>query len=263
MKESMPNEETASRNVGFFVTCLVDLYRPSVGFASIDLLSRAGCTVTVPESQTCCGQPAYNAGDLSNAREIAKNVIETFKDFEYVVAPSGSCAGMLKHHYTELFKDDTDWAPKAQNLSDRTFELVSFLTDICGLTDVEDKRAVKVAYHDSCASNREMQVLSQPRMLLSSIEGLELKELTDREACCGFGGLFSVKYGEVSEKIVSRKVDDILDTEAELLVGADLGCLLSMAGRLKRQGSSIEVRHVAELLAGDMDTPAIAEPETR
>jgi L-lactate dehydrogenase complex protein LldE len=259
----MPTEEKASRNVGFFVTCLVDLYRPSVGFASIDLLSRAGCTVTVPESQTCCGQPAYNAGDLNNAKEIAKNVIETFEKFDYVVAPSGSCAGMLKHHYTELFKDDKTWAPKARNLSDRTFELVSFLTDTCGLTGVEEKRKVKVAYHDSCASNREMQVLSQPRLLLTSIDGLELKELTDREACCGFGGLFSVKYGDVSEKIVGRKVDDIVATEAELLLGADLGCLLSMAGRLKRQGSPIEVRHVAELLAGNMDTPAIAEPAAR
>lgn len=253
---------SSPRNVGFFVTCLVDLYRPSVGFASIDLLTRAGCHVTVPQSQTCCGQPAYNAGDQKNAIAIASNVINAFEGFDYVVAPSGSCAGMLKHHYKELFKNDAVMKERAEDLSSRTFELVSFLTDICGVKEVKATHSAKVAYHDSCASNREMQVMSQPRLLLSSVKGVELTELSDPNGCCGFGGLFSVKYGDISEKIVDRKVTEVKSAEPDILVGADLGCLLSMAGRLKKEGSAIEVRHVAEVLAGDFKAPPIASPAT-
>lgn len=250
-----------SRNVGFFVTCLVDLYRPTVGFAAIELLTRAGCTVSVPEAQTCCGQPAYNAGDQKNAKAIAQQVIKAFESFDFVVAPSGSCAGMLKHHYTELFKEDPAWLPKAEALAGRTFELVSFLTDVCGLSKVDGKLPAKVAYHDSCAANREMQVHSQPRRLLSSLDGLELVELKNPNGCCGFGGLFSVKYGEISEQIVEGKVGEINEAAPDILVGPDLGCLLSMAGKLKRDGAAIEVRHIAEVLAGRLDTAPIAAPK--
>ncbi|TNE56815.1 MAG: (Fe-S)-binding protein [Alphaproteobacteria bacterium] len=250
-----------TRNVGFFVTCLVDLYRPSVGFAAIELLTRAGCVVQVPEAQTCCGQPAYNAGDQKNAKAIAQQVITAFEGFDYVVAPSGSCAGMLKHHYTALFKDDPQWLPRAEALSARTWELTSFLTDVCGLSKVDGKLPAKVAYHDSCAANREMQVHNQPRRLLSSIEGLDLVELKNPNGCCGFGGLFSVKYGEISEQIVESKIGEVNEAAPDILVGPDLGCLLSMAGKLKRDGATIEVRHIAEVLAGKLDTPPIAAPK--
>ena len=254
------NTTQATRNVGFFVTCTVDLFRPSAGFASIKLLEDAGCTVTVPPSQTCCGQPAYNSGDMRDAKSIAKAVIASFEEFEYVVAPSGSCAGMLCRHYPELLKDDPDWAERASSLGARTYELTSFLTDVCGVTGVDVTLEADVTYHDSCSSYREMNVKSQPRKLLESVKGLSLKELEDQEACCGFGGLFSVKYDEISDRIVGRKTDDIKNTGAGVLVGGDLGCLMNIAGKLKRQGQDVEVRHVAEVLAGMTDTGPIAGP---
>lgn len=246
------------RRVGLFVTCMVDLYRPTVGFAAVKLLEQAGCEVVVPLTQTCCGQPAYNAGGKKSARDLAKRVIEVFKDVDYVVAPSGSCAGMLRHHFPGLLKAYPDWRARAEELAEKTFELTSFLTDMCGMTSVETTRTGTVAYHDSCSSLREMQVHAQPRLLLSSIDGLELVELQDTDSCCGFGGLFSVKYGDISAKIVGRKTADISQTNADTVVGGDLGCLLNIAGKLSREGQNIEVRHVAELLADMTDAPPIA-----
>lgn len=246
------------RRVGLFVTCIVDLYRPTVGFAALKLLEQANCDVFVPGSQTCCGQPAYNAGDEKSAIEIAKKVISEFETFDYVVAPSGSCAGMLRHHFPRLLKSDERWKSRAENLATKSFELTSFLTDICGMTSVGTAWQGKVAYHDSCSSLREMQVHSQPRQLLSSVRGAKLVELSDGEACCGFGGLFSIKYGDISAKIVERKTEDIAQTDADLVVGGDLGCLLNIAGRLSREGKEIEVRHVAEVLADMTETPPIA-----
>lgn len=251
------NTSHSVRNVGLFVTCTADLFRPSVGFAAIKLLEDAGCDVTVPPSQTCCGQPAYNAGDSKDAKSIAKAVITAFEGFEYVVAPSGSCSGMLRHHYTALLEDETKWSERAKALGAKSFELVSFLTDICGVTSVKAKLDATVTYHDSCSSNREMNVKSQPRKLLETVEGITLKELEDTESCCGFGGLFSVKYDEISAKIVSRKTADVKNTEASLLVGADLGCLLNIAGKLSREGAQVEVRHIAEVLADMTDSPSI------
>lgn len=247
-----------NHNVGFFVTCTVDLFRPSAGFAAIKLLEDAGCTVTVPPSQTCCGQPAWNSGDVRDTASIAKAVIRDFEGFDYVVAPSGSCAGMLRHHYPAVFKDDPAWFERASRLSEKCFELTSFLTDICGVTSVDVRLEAKVTYHDSCSSWREMGVKSQPRKLLETIAGLSLAELEDQESCCGFGGLFSVKYDDISNRIVGRKTDDITKTGASLLVGGDLGCLLNIAGKLKREGQDIEVRHVAEVLAGMIDAAPIA-----
>ncbi len=254
--------ENPKRRVGLFVTCIVDIYRPTVGFAALKLLEQANCDVFVPQSQTCCGQPAYNAGDEISAKDIAKKVIEEFEVFDYVVAPSGSCAGMLRHHFPRLLKSDQVWKSRAQDLATKSFELTSFLTDICEMTSVEAAWQGKVAYHDSCSSLREMQVHAQPRQLLSSIEGLNLVELQDPEACCGFGGLFSVKYGDISAKIVSRKTADIATTKADMVVGGDLGCLLNIAGRLSREGQDIEVRHIAELLANMADASPIAGSKT-
>jgi L-lactate dehydrogenase complex protein LldE len=244
--------------VGLFVTCLVDLMRPSVGFAAVKLLEDAGCTVEVPV-QTCCGQPAYNTGDRSTTRDLAERVIESFRGFDYVVAPSGSCAGMIKVHYPELFMDDPNWAPRANELAGRTFELTSFLVDVMGVKAVTARFGGAVTYHDSCSGLRELGVKRQPRRLLASIEGLDLVEMADSEVCCGFGGTFAVKYAEISNAIVSEKTAKIAETGAPLVLAGDLGCLMNMAGKLSREGRPVAARHVAEVLAGMTDEPAIGE----
>jgi L-lactate dehydrogenase complex protein LldE len=245
--------------VGLFVTCLVDLFRPSVGFAAVKLLEDAGCTVEVPEAQTCCGQPAYNSGDTADARAIARQVIAAFEPFDYLVAPSGSCTGTIKKHYPALFADDPPWRPRAEALAEKAFELVSFLTDVRGVTGVAASHKGSVTYHDSCSGLRELGIREQPRRLLGTVEGLTLTELPDADICCGFGGTFCVKYPDLSNAIVEKKAANIVATGAETLLAGDLGCLLNMAGKLKREGRPTRSRHVAEVLAGMTDQPAIGE----
>jgi len=245
--------------VGLFVTCLVDLMRPSVGFAAVKLLEQAGCTVEVPQAQTCCGQPAFNSGDRADTRVLAEQTIEAFRGFDYVVAPSGSCAAMIRVHYPELFDGDAAMKAKAEELAGRTWELVSFLTDVRGLTEVDAAFAGKVTYHDSCSGLRELGVEAQPRRLLASLPGVELTEMVEHDVCCGFGGTFCVKYPDISNKIVTAKTDNILATGADTLLAGDLGCLMNMAGKLQRRGSAMEVRHVAEVLADMTDQPAIGQ----
>jgi L-lactate dehydrogenase complex protein LldE len=244
--------------VALFVTCLVDLYRPTIGFAAIRLLERAGCQVEVPETQTCCGQPAYNSGDRTTAKDIARAVIDAFLPYDYTVVPSGSCGGMISHHYPALFgEEDPEYRGKAERLAAKTHELVSFLHDIRGVTEVEARYEGVATYHDSCSGLRELGIKAQPRALLSSVQGLTLKEMTDPEICCGFGGTFCVKYPEISTRMVSDKTKDIRATGADTLLAGDLGCLLNMAGRLKREGGTpVAVRHVAEVLAGMADEVA-------
>jgi L-lactate dehydrogenase complex protein LldE len=250
----------ASRpRVGLYVTCLVDLYRPSVGFASVRLIEAAGCDVEVPAQQTCCGQPAYNSGDRATAQALARQTIAAFEKFDYVVLPSGSCGGMIKSHYPKLLADDPAWGSRAQNLADRTHELMSFLVDVRGMKTVDAAFDGRVTYHDSCSGLRELGVKEQPRQLLASVKGLELVEMADNEICCGFGGTFSIKYGDVSNAIVQKKADNITNAKADLILAGDLGCLMNMAGKLKRNGSGIAVRHVAEVLAGEMADPAIGD----
>jgi len=245
--------------VGLFVTCLVDLVRPQVGFAAVKLLEQAGCDVEIPNAQTCCGQPAWNAGADKDAAAIARNVIAAFEGYDYVVAPSGSCAGMIKRHYPEVFEKDAIWLPRARALAAKTHELTSFLVKVRGVEAVRANFAGSVCYHDSCSSRREMGVVAEPRSLLATVDGLTLKEIGDKETCCGFGGLFSVKYPEISERIADTKITDVLATGAETLTGGDLGCLLHLAGRMQRDGKAIAVRHVAEILAGMGDEPALGE----
>lgn len=247
-----------SPRVGLFVTCLVDLFRPTVGFAAIKLIEEIGCTVEVPMAQTCCGQPAYNSGDRADARAIAENTIEAFEGFDYIVAPSGSCAGMLKKHYPGLFKGDPAWEARAAAFAAKVHELVSFLADVRGATAVSAKVEDTVTYHDSCSGLRELGIQAQPRRLLASVEGVKLVEMRDADVCCGFGGTFCVKYPEISNAIVTRKTENIDASGAATLLAGDLGCLMNMAGKLRRQGSKAEVRHVAEVLAGMTDTPPIA-----
>ena len=245
--------------VALVVTCLVDLFRPSVGFAAVKLLEDAGCTVEVPGTQSCCGQPAYNSGDRRSTQAIARQVIAAFAGYDYVVVPSGSCGGMIKVHYPALFADDPATAEQARALADRTYELVSFLVDVMKVERVNARYDGVATYHDSCSGLRELGVKSQPRLLLASVEGLTLKEMRDCEVCCGFGGTFAIKYGDISDKIVEEKVGNIRTSGADTLLAGDMGCLLNMAGKLERAGDPTRVRHVAEVLAG-IAGPALGEP---
>jgi L-lactate dehydrogenase complex protein LldE len=252
MTESKPR-------VALFVTCLVDLMRPTVGLAAVKLLEEAGCTVEVPAAQTCCGQPAWNSGDRKDTAAIAKNVIEVFETYDFVVAPSGSCAGMLSHHYPALFAEDPAWAARAKAFAAKCHELVSFLVNVRGVERVAAAFAGSVTYHDSCSGLRELGIKAEPRRLLASVQGLSLSELKDSEVCCGFGGTFCVKYPAISNRMVEEKVKHVAASGAGTLLAGDLGCLLNMAGKLKRQGVAMESRHVAEVLAGLAEGPAIGE----
>ena len=258
---SPENPPVESPRVALFVTCLVDLFRPSVGFAAVKLLERAGCVVSVPRAQTCCGQPAYNSGDRADTATIAREVIDAFEGYDYVVAPSGSCAGMIRDHYPGLFEDDAETAHRAHALARRTYELVSFLKDVRGLDDVDARFDGTVTYHDSCSGLRELGVKEQPRALLNGVDGLTLVELPGAETCCGFGGTFCVKYPEISNRMVEDKAREIEETGADMLLAGDMGCLLNMAGKLKRRDSRVRVRHVAEVLADMTDGPAIGDGE--
>ena len=243
--------------VGLFVTCQVDLFRPSVGFATIRLLELAGCQVEVPKTQTCCGQPAFNSGDPAAARSVALAWLNAFQDFDHVVIPSGSCAGMLCRHLPELFSDDSVNGPKAKHLAARTHELSAFLFDVlrADLTPVRWDGAF--TYHDSCAGLRELGVKHQPRALLERVQGLELCEMAEAEVCCGFGGTFCVKYSDISNAMLTTKLRDAEASGAGTVLAGDLGCLLNMAGKASRDGSPLAFRHVAEVLAGLNDASPI------
>lgn len=249
--------------VALLVTCLVDMFRPVVGFAAIKLLEEAGCTVVVPEGQSCCGQPGWNSGDRASAVALAKQVISHFAEFDHVVVPSGSCAAQIIKDYPQVLRDEPDWVARAEALSAKTHELVSFLTDVCGMTGVQarlDAHATYHAtYHDSCSGLRSLGIKAQPRQLLASVAGLKLSEMAEAEGCCGFGGTFCVKYPEISNKMVSTKIDNAAATGADLVLAGDLGCLMNMAGKANRMGKPLKMRHVAEVLAGMTDTPAIGE----
>ncbi len=244
--------------VALFVTCLVDLFRPTVGFAAVRLLERLGAEVVVPPGQTCCGQPAYNSGDFESARAIARQVIAGFDRYDRVVVPSGSCAGMMVKHYPELFRDEPETLARAQDLAARTQELSAFIAESGGEDSVAATFAGRVAMHDSCSSRRELGIHAAPRALLERL-GAEPVELKDAEVCCGFGGTFCVKYPDISARLVSDKAQAVIDSGADVLVSGDLGCLMNIAGRLKRMESRVRVYHLAELLAGMSDAPGIGE----
>ena len=238
--------------VGLLVTCLVDLMRPRIGFAVIKLIEAAGCEVVVPQGQTCCGQPGYNSGDRQSALALARKVLDEFESFEYVVAPSGSCAGMIRTHYPELFRDVPDDAGRVRRLCERTYELTDFLVSVVKLDRVPGSFDGAVTYHDSCSGLRELGVKAQPRALLAKVPGLTLKEMDEAETCCGFGGAFAVKFGEISTHIAERKCANIAGCGAGAVVLGDLGCMLNIEGRLRRRGDmKTQVLHVAEVLAGE------------
>jgi L-lactate dehydrogenase complex protein LldE len=238
--------------VGLLVTCLVDLMRPSIGFAALRLLERPGVEVAVPRLQTCCGQPAYNGGDRADAAALARKLVAEFEGFDAVVAPSGSCAGMVRTHYPELLGDDPAWRARAEALAAKTWELTQFLTDVLAVDAVPGRFDGTVTYHDSCAGLREMGVKVQPRALLAKVAGLILVEMAECESCCGFGGTFAVKFGEISTRLADDKCRNVEAAGADAVVLGDLGCMLNIEGRLRRRGhASTQVLHVAEVLAGE------------
>ncbi len=242
--------------VGFFVTCLVDLMRPSIGFAALKLLEAGGAEVYVPPTQTCCGQPAYNSGDRADAIKLARKVLEEFEGCDYLVAPSGSCSGMIKTHYEELLAEEPGQKERVRALTAKTWELASFLTEVLKLDRVPGTFSGTITYHDSCAGLREMGVKAQPRALLAKVPGLSLKEMAEPETCCGFGGTFSIKFGEISARLADNKCGHIEAAGVDALVLGDLGCMLNIEGRLRRRGDmKTQVLHVAEVLAGERPEP--------
>jgi L-lactate dehydrogenase complex protein LldE len=237
--------------LALYVTCLVDLMRPSVGFASLRLLESAGCEVVVPEGQTCCGQPAWSAGNRALAADLAKKAITELAGYDYVVIPSGSCTDQIRNVYPQLFAEDAEWGPRARGLAERAYELTQFLVNVLKFSKPLVGFDGSVTYHDSCKGLRGLGIKQQPRELLLKVAGLSLNEMPDCEGCCGFGGAFSVRFGEVSTQIVDRKCTSIATVAADAVVGGDLGCLINIEGRLRRRGDvETRVLHIAEVLAG-------------
>ncbi|MDX2257641.1 MAG: (Fe-S)-binding protein [Hyphomicrobiaceae bacterium] len=253
----MPDTKVPRPRAGLFVTCLVDVVRPSIGFAAAKLIEQAGCDVVVPAGQTCCGQPGYNSGDRATATALARQTVAAYTDCDYVVAPSGSCAGMLKAHYPRLFPDAGPEREAALAFAAKSHELVSFLVNERGMTSVASTFRGRVTYHDSCSGLRELGIKGEPRQLLASVPGLELVEMEDSEICCGFGGTFAVKFPDISNAMVEKKIANAGASGAGTLLAGDLGCLMNMAGKARRQGRDVACRHVAEVLADELADPPI------
>jgi L-lactate dehydrogenase complex protein LldE len=232
------------------VTCIVDQLWPEVGAATLEVLRRAGCEVEFDERQTCCGQPAFNTGYRAEARTLASRFIEIFEESgaDAIVSPSGSCTAMV-HHYPTLFPDDADWRARARRVAERTHELSAFLVRVLGVDDVGAAFAGRLAWHDACHALRDLGIRSEPRRLLDRVRGAEIVELRHADACCGFGGTFSVKYPEISAAIVDRKVREIEEAEIDAVVALDTSCLMQIGGRLSRIGSPVRAMHLAEVLA--------------
>jgi len=245
--------------VALFVTCLVDLIRPRIGFAALAALEAAGCEVIVPEAQTCCGQPALNSGDRKTAEDLARRAIAALEPYDHVVIPSGSCAATMRVHYPEILDHDPVWGPRATALAAKTYEIMAYLDEVRGWKPEGVALPATATYHDSCSGLRELGIKRQPRRLLAAVDGLALKPLSGAETCCGFGGTFCVKYPAISNAIVAEKAEAIDASGAQLLLAGDLGCLMNMAGKLHRDGSPVRAFHAIELIAGMGDGPAIGE----
>ena len=223
------------------------MFQSNVGKATVELLERLGCEIDFPASQICCGQPAYNSGYVKESKEAMKLMIETFKDAEYVVSPSGSCAYMFKE-YPPIFAGDPVWEPKAKQLADKTYELTQFIVEVLKVEDVGASFEGTATYHTSCHMTRLLGVKEPPMILLRNVKGLKFTELPGKEKCCGFGGTFSVKMAPISEQMVDEKVQHVEETGAEYLIGADAGCLMNIGGRIERKGKPIKIMHIAEVL---------------
>ena len=254
-KTMTKQSETEKLKISLFVTCIVDQMFPQVGAAAARLLVRRGVQVVFNPEQTCCGQPAFNTGYLEEARDVARRTLDLLenelKSCDYVVAPSGSCASMIKRFYAELFADDAEARSRAETVSERTFELSQFLTEVLQTEDVEASFQGRITYHDSCHLLRELGVSAGPRKLISAVDGAQFVEMERADACCGFGGTFSVKYPEISTAIAEEKIESILRSEADTVVACDSSCLMQIAGLLDRRGARVGCMHIAELLVSE------------
>ncbi len=237
------------KTVTLFVQCLVDSMYPQVGHAMIQLFENLNISVDIPLNQTCCGQPAFNSGYRKQAKIAAKRFIEIFESARVIVCPSGSCVDMVKHQYPNLFRRDSPWRERAEKVSQKIFELTEYLVDILGIYDVKSRFKGRVTYHDSCHLLRNLGVADQPRELMNQIKGLQLIKMKNSKKCCGFGGTFAVKYPDISTAILKEKVDNIIATEADAVVGCDISCLMNIHGMLNRRNSRIKIMHIAEVLA--------------
>ena len=249
-RDSQSTSEKPTVKVGLFVTCIVDQMWSSVGTSTVEVLRRAGCEVEFDERQTCCGQPAFNTGYRAEARRVAQHFIEVCEDSDaqFVVSPSGSCTAMVKH-YATLFADDEAWRVRADAVARRTFELASFLVRQMQMVDVGARFKGKITWHDACHGLRELGLRDEPRALIRQVRDAEFVELENADACCGFGGTFSVKYPEISGAILDRKIEAIAESGVDAVISGDASCLMQIGGRLSRIGSKVRVMHLAELLA--------------
>jgi L-lactate dehydrogenase complex protein LldE len=245
--KAITRKKVKTMKVSLFVTCLIDIFQTEAGKDTVELLERLGCEVDFPERQTCCGQPAYNSGYVEKAKESMKHMIKVFEHADYVVSPSGSCSTMFKE-YPHIFKGDPKWEERAQRLADKTFELTQFIVDVLGVEDVGARLDGKATYHTSCHMTRLLGVKEAPMKLLSNVKGLEMRPLQNSYDCCGFGGTFSVKMTPISEQMVDEKVMHIEESEADILIGGDCGCLMNIGGRIERHGKQIKVMHIASVL---------------
>lgn len=233
--------------VTLFATCLVDMFKGDVGRATVELLEHLGCEIEFPTTQVCCGQPSYNSGYVEQSKMTMQNMITAFENAEYIVTPSGSCAYMFKE-YPHIFKGDLIWEERAINLANKTYELTEFIVNVLKVNDVGAKLHGKATYHTSCHMTRLLGVKTAPIQLLKHVEGLEYVELPGKERCCGFGGTFAVKMGNISGQMVHEKVNNIEEIDADILIGADAGCLINIGGRINRMGKPIRIMHIAEVL---------------
>ena len=242
----MPEDQRTK--AALFVTCIVDQLYPQVGVSVVRVLRRLGVDLSFPQDQTCCGQPLYNSGFTHEAQKLARRVLNSFSGSQYVVVPSGSCSAMLKVFYQDLFRDDPTALLQVEQLAPRVYEFSQFLVDVLDVQATEAGHSGSATYHPSCHLLREMEVRDQPTKLLSSVAGLELKDLPQAEVCCGFGGTFAIKYPHISEEMLTDKINSVHASGAETLVSCDMGCLMHIEGGLSRRGSPVRVRHLAQML---------------
>ncbi len=239
----------APRSVQLFVTCLIETLRPEAGMAVVRVLEALGVAVEFPAAQTCCGQPAFNGGAWDDARAMGRYTLDVLaKSDAPIVVPSGSCGDMFVHHYPELFANDPKYGPLAEQIAARTYEFSQFLVEVLGVTDLHARLQERVAYHPSCHLSRGMGITMPPRVLLDNVQELDRVELNGETECCGFGGLFAIKMGDISGAMLERKLDAIQSANIETLVGCDVSCLLHLSGGLHRRGANVKTKHLAEIL---------------
>jgi L-lactate dehydrogenase complex protein LldE len=234
--------------VQLFIPCFIDQLYPQVAFNTVKILEKAGCTVSYNTQQTCCGQPAFNAGFWGESKDVCTKFVQDFDGADFIVSPSASCAGFIRNNYGKLFENNAFQSP-AKKVSSQIFELSEFLVKILGVTALGASFNGKATFHDSCAGLRECNIKAEPRALLSQVEGLELVEMNDNETCCGFGGSFAVKYDTISVAMADQKIDNAIATEAEYIISTDMSCLMHIDGRINHNGQQIKVIHLADILA--------------